>query len=185
VAPLALDRKHRTHAHGLGPAVLRAPPLALEYSRINSGNGWNAGDRIAPSAPTALSSKRPVSDPTTKPNAPRRWTVLAAGFLVLALALVVIYTNRAAFLSPLTLVVVSAIGLAAVLLQIRLHRARASAIRAPLWLNVLGLLCAAAAFAADFMHLGQAALFSASLGAVLCFGISASVVFRALRRLPL
>jgi hypothetical protein len=46
----------------------------------------------------------------------RRWTVIASGLLVLALALVVIYTGPAAFFSPIALVVVAAIGLAALLL---------------------------------------------------------------------
>jgi hypothetical protein len=40
----------------------------------------------------------------------RRWTVIASGLLLLALALVVIYTEPNAFDSPVALVVVSAIG---------------------------------------------------------------------------
>lgn len=52
----------------------------------------------------------------------RRWTVIAAGLLILALALVVIYTGPAAFLSPIALVVVAAIGLAALLFQIRFRQ---------------------------------------------------------------
>jgi len=42
----------------------------------------------------------------------RRLAIVSAGLLLLALAMVVIYTNRSAFLSPLALVVVAAIGLA-------------------------------------------------------------------------
>ena len=53
---------------------------------------------------------------------PRRWSILAAGLLLIALALVVIYTSRSAFLSPLALVVVAAIGLAALLLELRLRK---------------------------------------------------------------
>jgi len=48
----------------------------------------------------------------------RRWTVIASGLLILALALVVIYTGPNAFYSPVALVVVAAIGLAALLLQV-------------------------------------------------------------------
>jgi len=40
--------------------------------------------------------------------AARRWTVIASGLLILALALVVIYTKAGAFLSPIALVVVAA-----------------------------------------------------------------------------
>jgi hypothetical protein len=69
----------------------------------------------------------------------RRWTVIASGLLVLALALVVIYTGRAAFYSPIALVVVAAIGLAALLFQVRFRQDLPN-IHSPLWLNVLGIL---------------------------------------------
>src|SRR2546422_11106864 len=59
-----------------------------------------------------------LSNPEPKP---RRWTVIASGLLCGVLALVVLYTNRSAFFSPLAVVVVGAIGLAAVLLQLRFH----------------------------------------------------------------
>ena len=51
----------------------------------------------------------------------RRWTVIASGLLCGALALVVLFTNRGAFFSPLAVVVMGAVGLAAVLLQLRLQ----------------------------------------------------------------
>src|ERR1700719_2169929 len=44
---------------------------------------------------------------------PRRWPIFAAALLVAALALVVIYTDRGAFLSPLALVVVILFALVA------------------------------------------------------------------------
>ena len=47
----------------------------------------------------------------------RRWTVIASGLLCGALAMVVLFTNRGAFFSPLAVVVMGAVGLAAVLLQ--------------------------------------------------------------------
>lgn len=111
----------------------------------------------------------------------RRWTIFAAALLLLALALVVIYTSRAAFFSPLALVVVAAIGLAALLMQIRL-RHDVGRIRAPLWLNVLGLVCAIIAIFSDRLHLGTRAFEGVALAAVTCFAISGIVVLHALRK---
>jgi hypothetical protein len=111
----------------------------------------------------------------------RRWTVIASGLLILALALVVMYTNRTAFLSPIALVVVSAIGLAALLLQLR-FRGDLPAVHSPLWLNVLGVLCALVAVAADYLGLSIRAMALASFGAVGCFGVSGSLILHALRR---
>ena len=120
--------------------------------------------------------------PNPAPAAPRRWSIFAAAFLVLALALVVIYTSRGAFLSPLALVVVAAIGLAALLLQLRLHRGVAPPVRAPLWLNILGVIFAIAAVIPDLLHLGTSAIQVAALGAVVCFAVSGTVVLHALRK---
>ena len=115
------------------------------------------------------------------PAKPRRWSILAAGLLLFALVLIVTYTTRAAFLSPLALVVVTAIGLAALLLQLRL-RDDDTKVHAPLWLNVLGLAFAVAAACADFLHLNSNLMQVAALGAVVCFAISGGVVLHALRR---
>jgi hypothetical protein len=122
-----------------------------------------------------------ISNPEPAPK-PRRWTILAAGFLLLALALVVIYTSRSAFLSPLAVVVVAAIGLAALLLEIRLRNDIGATIRAPLWLNVVGLVFAMSAVFADVLRLSATFLHVAALGAVACFAISGVVVLRALRK---
>jgi len=130
-----------------------------------------------------------ASNPVPAPK-PRRWSIVAAGLLLAALALVVIYTSRSAFFSPLALVVVAAIGLAALLLQLRLRRERDSdadqdlstPVRAPLWLNVLGLIFAIAAVFADVLHLSANLLLIAALGAVLCFAVSGTTVLHALRR---
>jgi hypothetical protein len=113
---------------------------------------------------------------------PRRRTVFAAALLLLALALVVIYTNRGAFFSPIALVVVAAIGLAALLLQIHLRQRPGAPVRAPLWLNILGIICAVVAVFADVLLLSQAWILVAALGAVLCFSISGAVVLDALRK---
>jgi hypothetical protein len=121
------------------------------------------------------------SNPPSSAN-PRRWTILAAGLLLLALAVVVIYTSRGAFFSPIALVVVAAIGLAALLLQLRLRQGVSTRVRAPLWLNVLGVVFALAAFLADVLHVSPALMLIAALGAVVCFAISGIVVLDALRK---
>jgi uncharacterized membrane protein len=122
--------------------------------------------------------------PAQPERKPRRWSIVAAGLLLLALALVVIYTSRPAFFSPLAIVVVAAIGLAALLLQLRLRKDKdlSAPVRAPLWLNVLGLLFAIAAVFADVLHLSANLLLVAALGAVLCFAISGATVLHALRK---
>jgi len=120
-------------------------------------------------------------NPPSAPK-PRRWSIVAAGLLLLALALVVIYTTRGAFRSPLAVVVVAAIGLAALLLQLRLRKDLSSRIRAPLWLNVLGLILAITAVLADFLHLRANVLLVAALGAVVCFAVSGVRVLRGMRK---
>ncbi len=111
----------------------------------------------------------------------RRWTVIASGLLILALALVVIYTGPKAFLSPIALVVVSAIGLAALLLQLRFRR-DLPAFQSPLWLNILGVLFAAATLAGDRLHVTQSLLDALAFGAVGCFGVSGVLILHRLRR---
>jgi hypothetical protein len=127
----------------------------------------------------------PAADSNTSTaQTPRRWTVFAAAFLLLALTLVVVFTSRAAFLSPIALVVVAAIGLAALLLQLRLRREIGETVRAPLSLNIAGILLALAAIASDTFHLGGNVLQALAFGAVACFAVSGIVVLRALRRKP-
>jgi len=118
---------------------------------------------------------------TASGPAARRWTVIASGLLILALALVVIYTKPSAFLSPIALVVVAAIGLAALLLQLR-FRQDLPQIRSPFWLNVLGLLCAMLTLFADFLGMRRRMLEVVAFAAVVCFGISGSLILHALRR---
>ena len=118
---------------------------------------------------------------TASGPAARRWTVIASGLLLLALALVVIYTKPSAFLSPIALVVVAAIGLAALLLQLR-FRQDLPQIRSPFWLNVLGVFCAMLALVADFLRMPRRTLEVVAFAAVVCFGISGSLILHALRR---
>ena len=115
------------------------------------------------------------------PDVARRWTVIASGLLLLALALVVIYTRRSAFLSPIALVVVAAIGFAALLLQVWFRRDLPT-VRSPLWLNVLGLVCAMTSLFADYLRMTRSQLDLVAFSAVVCFGISGSLILHALRR---
>jgi uncharacterized membrane protein len=124
----------------------------------------------------------PGNDSTpTRSDVARRWTVIASGLLILALALVVIYTGPKAFLSPIAMVVVAAIGLAALLLQVR-FRQDLPHFRSPLWLNVLGVLLAAAALIGDYLRMTGGMLDAVAFGAVGCFGISGVLILHALRR---
>jgi hypothetical protein len=111
----------------------------------------------------------------------RRWTVIASGLLLLALALVVIYTGPNAFYSPISLVVVAAIGLAAVLLQVWFRRDLPN-IHSPLWLNVFGILCAMASLLGDYIRMTRRMLDLVAFAAVVCFAISGSLILQALRR---
>lgn len=122
-----------------------------------------------------------ASNPSPGPKS-RRWTIVAAGLLLLALALVVIYTSRSAFSSPLALVVVAAIGLAALLLQLRLRKDLTTQVRAPLWINILGLVFAIAAVVADVLHFGANLVLVAALGAVVCFAVSGTKILRNVRK---
>ena len=122
-----------------------------------------------------------LSNPAPPPKS-RRWSIVAAGLLLLALAPVVIYTSRSAFSSPLALVVVAAIGLAALLLQLRLRKDASAEVHAPLWLNVLGLIFAVTAVVADVLHFSANVMLVAALGSILCFGISGTAVLHALRK---
>jgi hypothetical protein len=111
----------------------------------------------------------------------RRWTVIASGLLLLALALVVIYTAPNAFYSPVALVTVSAIGLAALLLQVW-FRLDLPNIHSPLWLNILGIVCAMLSLFANNLSMNPRLLEVVAFTAVICFGVSGSLILRALRR---
>ena len=113
----------------------------------------------------------------------RRVTVIGSGLLCGILALVVIFTNRAAFFSPLAVVVVAAIGAVAVLLQLRLrNREQTNPLHAPAWLNILGILFALIALFGDRLHLGTKAEQLLALGAVGSFAISSLIVLHGFRK---
>lgn len=113
----------------------------------------------------------------------RRWTVIASGLLCGALAVVVLFTNRGAFFSPLAVVVMGAVGFAAILLQIRLQNPdQAPPSNSPAWLNVLGILFALAAFFADLLHTRPQITEALALGAVASFGVSGVIILRSFRK---
>src|SRR5215469_12817428 len=80
--------------------------------------------------------------PETESQGRRRWTVIASGLLLFAIALIVVYSGAPAFHSPVALVVMAAIGLVSVLLQVRLRHNLNRTVRIPQWLNVIGIFCA-------------------------------------------
>jgi len=127
-----------------------------------------------------------ASNPGPNPQ-PRGATIIAAGLLLAALALVVLYTSRRAFLSPVALVVVAAIGMAALLLQLRLRpdvssSTRAASVRGPLWLNAVGVVFAIGAVFADVLHLNDVFMVIAALAGVVSFAASGILVLSALRK---
>ena len=114
---------------------------------------------------------------------PRRWTVIASGLLCGLLAVIVLFTERRAFHSPMALVVVAAIGLAAVLLQLRMrNRDQAVAVHPPVWLNILGILAALAALFADVLRLSSQVTQLLALGAIGSFAISSAIILHAFRK---
>jgi uncharacterized membrane protein len=118
---------------------------------------------------------------TARNSSARRWTVISSGLLACALAVIVLYTSRGAFFSPMALVVAAAVGIAALLLRLRL-RQQEQAVHAPVWLNAGGTILALGALIGDFFGLrGQVTLILA-LTAIICFGISGGMVLRAVRK---
>jgi hypothetical protein len=114
---------------------------------------------------------------------PRRGTVIASGLLCGVLALVVIYTKRNAFYSLRAVVVVAAIGFAAVLLQLWLrNREKTPVVHPPVWLNVVGILFALAALFADTLKLSAQTSQFMALGAVGSFAVSGALILHIFRK---
>jgi uncharacterized membrane protein len=93
--------------------------------------------------------------------------------------LVVLFTNRSAFHSPIAVLVVASIGFAALLLQLRLSRAT---VQPHAWLNSVGILLAVCAVLLDFFRVGTQWVQTLALGAIGVFGISAAIILHALRK---
>jgi uncharacterized membrane protein len=117
------------------------------------------------------------------PLLPQRKTVIASGLLCCALILVVLFTSPVAFRSPAAVVVISAIGAAAVLLQLRLRNApQTRPLRPPLVLNAVGILFALAALFPAALHLGARLTEAVALGAVGSFAISSALILHSFRK---
>jgi uncharacterized membrane protein len=113
----------------------------------------------------------------------RRWTVIASGLLCGILAVVVLFTNRSAFASPMAVVVVAAIGSVAVLLRVRLRNGEGQQeTRGPIWLNLLGIVLALIALFSDLLHLSSGLTQIAALGAIGSFAVSSAVVLHTFRK---
>ncbi len=94
-----------------------------------------------------------------------------------------IYPKPNAFRSPLAVVIVAAIGLVAVLMQLRFYnRQQTKPVRAPVWLNILGIVFAVAALFADVLHLSSDMAQLMALGAIGSFAISSAVILQAFRK---
>jgi drug/metabolite transporter (DMT)-like permease len=140
------------------------------------------GEKFETVAKALYKCEEPILVPDSRPNS-RRWTVIASALLCCGLGVVVLYTKRSAFFSPLALVVVAAIGLAAVLLQLRYYnREHSTAVQAPAWLNILGVGFALAALFADFLGLSWDMAQVMALGAVGSFAISSAMILQAFRK---
>jgi hypothetical protein len=108
--------------------------------------------------------------------------VILSGLLIGTLAVIVTFTNRAAFLSPTAVVVVAAVGLAAVLLQLRFRDPELPGVYVPNWLNVLAIVFAMIAFFGDLLRIKPQVSEVIALLAVGCFAISGGMVMHALRK---
>jgi uncharacterized membrane protein len=116
---------------------------------------------------------------TVVPHKSRRWTVIASGLLCGVLAIVVLFTNRSAFFSPLAVVVVAAIGLAAVLLR---NRTAGPSVRQPVWLNLIGTVLALSALFSDLLHMRPQWTETLALAAVATFAVSGAHILHAFRK---
>jgi hypothetical protein len=55
-------------------------------------------------------------------------------------------------------------------------------VHSPLWLNILGILCALVSLFGDYLRLTRRTLDLVAFTAVLCFGISGSLILHSLRK---
>ncbi len=109
--------------------------------------------------------------------------MIGSGLLCFALALVVLFTGPGAFRSPEAVVVVAAIGAAAVLFQLRIRNAsRASGLRPPMFLNMLGILFALAALFPGALGLPPKLAQTMALGSVCSFAISSALILHSFRK---
>jgi uncharacterized membrane protein YgdD (TMEM256/DUF423 family) len=112
----------------------------------------------------------------------RRWNVITSGLLIGTLAVIVTFTSRAAFLSPTAIVVVAAVGVVALMLQLRFRYGDTSGVRSPMWLNMAGTVFALTAFLGDLFSIRSGILEVLALLSVGCFVFSGAIVLRELRK---
>jgi uncharacterized membrane-anchored protein len=113
----------------------------------------------------------------------RRWNVITSGLLIGALALVVTFTNRANFLSPISVIVVAAVGAVALMLQLRFrYREVTTNVHLPLWLNIIGVVFALSALFGEPLHIRPGTIEVIALISVFCFSISGAVILHELRK---
>jgi uncharacterized membrane protein len=106
-----------------------------------------------------------------------------SGLLIGALALIVIFSSRAALVSPAAVVVVAAVGVMALMLQLRLRypqNARDFHLRS--WLNLIGGILALVALFRDWLHIRVGIAELVALAAIGCFGVSGTLVLHNLRK---
>jgi drug/metabolite transporter (DMT)-like permease len=117
------------------------------------------------------------------PGMPRRWTVIASALLCLGLGVIVLYTSRSAFVSPLAVVVLAAIGSAAVLLQLLAYnREHVTPVQVPVWLNILGVIFALLALFSDALRLSSPVAQALALLAVGSFAVGGAWILHAFRK---
>jgi uncharacterized membrane protein len=120
---------------------------------------------------------------TSSGRGSRRNTVIASGLLCGVLALLVMFTDRATFFSPLAVVIVAAIGAVAALLQLRFrNRGEEHKVRPPLWLSVAGAVFALGAVLSGSLHLSAQVAQVLALAAVGSFAISSVIILQAFRK---
>jgi len=116
---------------------------------------------------------------------PQRKTVIGSGLLCCALALVVLFTGPGAFRSPSAIVVVAAIGAAAVLFQVTLRNSPAgTSRRLAIGLNLAGVLFALIALFPVPLKIGPSLVQAIALGSVVSFASGSAVLLHAVRKLP-
>jgi hypothetical protein len=81
----------------------------------------------------------------------------------------------------MALVVAAAVGIAALLLRLRL-RQQEQTVHAPVWLNAAGTILALGALIGDLFGLRSQAAVILALTSIICFGISGGIVLRAVRK---
>jgi len=109
--------------------------------------------------------------------------VIAAGLLCGVLAILVAFTDRRSFLSPLAVVIVAAVGTAAVLLQLRFQNQDENrAVHPPVWLSIVGVGFAVAALLSDSLHFSIQTAQILALAAVGSFAVSSAIILQAFRK---